>query len=202
MRETASETNGNSARSPVWNSSGSSARTTNWLNMMLASGTKVDRRKMPSAISSVRVSMSVSFLLSCRCCRCYFGQEHVDGAVDETGPPRAAGVVGDLLVGEAADERGPEIHGVGVVDPELGEQRLCTRGRARAKGRTTRVTARSRGSCAGRAAGSAPGRWWRRRRSGAPPGAMRRACPRPTRPATSPRTSATASCIPWANIAS
>ncbi len=47
MPAAASETSGNIWRGPQWNSSGSSAFTTNWLNENppgAASGTNVDRR--------------------------------------------------------------------------------------------------------------------------------------------------------------
>ena len=56
---TASATAGNSARMPVWNRSGSSALTRIWLNDMPASGTNVEMRKMPSAISVVVVIMVI-----------------------------------------------------------------------------------------------------------------------------------------------
>ena len=54
---TASETSGNMARMPAWNSNGSSPVTRNWLNEMPASGTKVEKRKIPSEISAVVVCM-------------------------------------------------------------------------------------------------------------------------------------------------
>ena len=38
MRETASDTSGNSARIPVWNRNGCSSRTRNWLNVKPAGG--------------------------------------------------------------------------------------------------------------------------------------------------------------------
>jgi hypothetical protein len=55
---TASDTRGNKPRMPVWNSNDSSPRTRNWLNVKppgVTSGTQVEIRKMPSAISSVVV---------------------------------------------------------------------------------------------------------------------------------------------------
>ena len=39
-------------------------------------------------------------------------QEHVDRTVDEAVPAVAAGVVGDLLVGEAGEHRGPQVDGL------------------------------------------------------------------------------------------
>jgi len=59
----ASETDGNITRGPVWKMAGSSASMRNWLNVNPAgpmSGTSVERRKIRSAISSMRVSMVVS----------------------------------------------------------------------------------------------------------------------------------------------
>ena len=61
IRPTASDTDGKSPRDPVWNSSGSSATTRYWLKRMPASGTKVEIRWIPSAISVVVVSMSAPF---------------------------------------------------------------------------------------------------------------------------------------------
>ena len=45
-------------------------------------------------------------------------------AFDEPLPAGAAGIVGELLAGQAADERSPEIHGVGIGDAVRGEEGL------------------------------------------------------------------------------
>jgi hypothetical protein len=58
--DTASDTRGNIARGPVWKSNGSSAWIRNWLKVKpssVTSGTNVEKRKIPSAISAVFVSM-------------------------------------------------------------------------------------------------------------------------------------------------
>jgi hypothetical protein len=53
--------------------------------------------------------------------------EHGDGAVDEADVPVAAGVVGELLAGQAGDERGPEVEVGFVADPGAGEDAPDTR---------------------------------------------------------------------------
>ena len=64
-RPTASDTSGNIPRGPVWNSVGSSPAIRNWLNVKppgATSGTHVERRNTPSAISWMLV---VSMPASC-----------------------------------------------------------------------------------------------------------------------------------------
>jgi hypothetical protein len=60
--ETALPTSPNMCRAPVWNKRGSSPLMRNWLKVNPVgpmSGTKVEKRKMPSAISSIWVSIVV-----------------------------------------------------------------------------------------------------------------------------------------------
>src|SRR5260221_10247498 len=89
---TAALTEGNIARGPVWNNNGWSASTRNWLNVKPVgpmSETKVDRRKMRSAISSTWVSMTCVSLQRKR-------------------------IAEDTGAGQATGENADELHGVDV----------------------------------------------------------------------------------------
>src|SRR4051794_30401947 len=135
-RSIASRTDGNIERWPVWNSSGSSSSMRNWLKVKPVgpiSGTRVDSRYVPGAISSTFVSTLLSFR---GCLLLLMAEEHVDGGVGETRPPVAAGIVGELLIDEPGADRRPEVDHAGIVDPDLlepfaraveGADRRCVR---------------------------------------------------------------------------
>ena len=62
--ETASRTTGKRLRIPVWNRSGASSRTRNWLNCRPKSGMKVEMRNTSGATSWMLVPASVAALIS------------------------------------------------------------------------------------------------------------------------------------------
>ena len=155
---------GTSQRCPVWNSRGSSSSSRNLVEGESARPDLRERRwrggKMPGAISSswssFRAPLRAGVSASVRAGGASSNGRRTWPRLRRSAVSIAARrVIGDLLVDQAADQRGEQVE-VGRVGDADFEQPLTSGLEARTAGRTIPARVRTRGSPAGTAAGSGP----------------------------------------------